>query len=364
MDKRGAKILISCILCTVIVLVLFIVALRFSRMSCELISIDPQHLRQAQLDVFSGKKHKPIRSHDKMILMKMSAYLEYNIMSDKSGSASEQTGTNNNNNSTSTSNSNGNSFPVAGSTSSGNNQMQPQQQQLAGGTLANQQHPLAPISTSASNANNNNNPSVPISGSQQQQQQQRVSERFLPLDLESIETRSLTPSSQANNLVNKQKYILSFNCTKLNMVFVYQGSRVYVESMSLELSPASRQKTTCELQLPSSGAFAVDSFSSGPSNSDLQHSNFAHYSCNKTLSYNCYHYSTKSGPSPTQGMLLAELHINAFEFETYTGSSGNSGDSGNNKHKNKHNNKHHSHEHKHVEKEFKSKPSEYEISCR
>ena len=90
MDKRGVKILICCIISTLIVLILFIVAFKFTQPSCELIFIEPALLGSSALAGWA--KEKPIRSHDRTVLMKFAAHLEYNIQSTSSPSSSESQG--------------------------------------------------------------------------------------------------------------------------------------------------------------------------------------------------------------------------------------------------------------------------------
>lgn len=363
MDKRGIKILISCIICTIIVSILFLFAFRISRLNCELVSIDPQRMRTIHLESFDKKSNKPIRSHDKTILMKISVLLEYNKMSNKmndqkidnsSGLQQQQAtltteGTGNLSSSSS-------QFSVSGITS---------------GTQTNAIHPSPSQPQLAFNINSNTNP---IQTPQQsgknltiEQQSSRAEKRFLPLELDSIETRNLANNENqqhgidSNQLLSRHKYILSFNCTKLNMVFVYQESRVYVESMSLELKPSSHEKSHCELELPKSGIAVeldrtpannlvalhsndintsgninaninttninasvnantnvnstISNNQNNANNSSSNNEHLAHYYCNRPLSLSCRHFS-RSGPSPSNGLLLAELHVNSIEFET------------------------------------------------
>lgn len=438
MDKRSTKILIGCILCTMMVLALFLIVFRFSQLSCELVSLDPVQLASTQLAAFS-KDSKPVRSHDETIIMKISAYLEYNVQPDASesppplppmpaqpqqqqpvGPLSKSSGPqlnqpiglhqnshtnftngNANFNATTTGSFGQQSANTFGSQANNNKQGArssgvgpapsipqigfPSQQQNVNSTNFAQQQPLKPSQNNWDKSN------------QMQQQPKhhsgKAEKRYLPLELRSIEARNLMDGQ-------KHKYILNFNCTKINMVLVHQNNQVYVESMNLELRPRSQKEATCKFELPPQGAFTVadssnlwqgaaqvqgplgngngpqatgqvqqqatnvgggfiqtsgnntggiggpnannrHSSSSSSSHSTKEYPHFAHYYCNKPLRYLCYHYNPKSGPSQSNGLLLATLHINGIEFETSTSWMG---------------------KHKKVKSDFKSKRSECNIA--
>lgn len=296
MDKRATKIAICSVACTLIVLFLFLIAVRLSELSCELVEIEPEHLRSSQLNAFN--KAKPIRSEDKTILMKFSAYLEYDRLEsdeDKGEKEEEKKSPSVNDN-------------------------------LVGGKSV-----INASATSNSSRLAEHNPRLILTEGTERQQQAK--KRFLPLELESIETRHLSDAP------NKYKYILSFNCSKMNMVLVRQQERVYVESMSLELQVSNRQRTECELQLPFGGVFVVGSKqlsglevlaqAIGFNRTEQRNGNeLARYYCNKSLRYSCYYNgvgnSLLSRPigSPA-GLHVGELHINAIEFETPLLSTGN-----------------------------------------
>lgn len=321
-----------------IILFLFLIAFRFSQSSCELIQVEPQQLRSAQLSAFN--KAKPIRSDDKSILMKFSAYLEYDKNDDDGDKENND---------------------EKRSPSASSHQQQTSSQWPIGSGI-NQQANSGSLSSGHSNATSAaNNSSLPrtapsqsnpigflngnlsLSAASFDQNRQEVKKRFLPLDLETIEARHLSDAP------NKHKYTLSFNCTKMNMVLVRQQERVFVESIKLELKVGNKRKTECDIQLPPNGAFAVGLQPAGSAPFGLNPSaqstagnqttnelpertnggknkEFVRFYCNKPVRYSCLHGGLDNSHSrskgSTGGLLIGELHINAIEFETSLGSNG------------------------------------------
>lgn len=325
-----------------IVLVLFLIAFRLSQLSCELIQVEPKHLRTSQINSFN--KDKPIRSEDKTILMKFAAYLEYDKLKSNSDNDDDDDDDEDKDKEHNSNNKNddkkkqifadhqttipGNVWSTVGS--NGNNQ---------------QQNELGLVTMNSTSSNNTNStrfngptPSNPSllptfnSSANNDLGRQPAKKRFLPLDLESIETRRL------NDAPNKYKYILSFNCTKMNMVLVRSHDRVYVESMKLELKVSNKHKTECDVQLPAQGAFLVGLNSASSINQTADNSEqsskganngnkdkeLVHYYCNKPLKYACYYNGSNnnnlirsiSTNQQQTGIQLVTLHINAIEFET------------------------------------------------
>ena len=298
LDKRGKRILVGSLLAASIVVFLFLITFHFSRLRCELVKLEPQLLRNAQRHSFD--KDKPLRSHDKTMLMKIAAYLEYNTGSSSSSS--------NNNKPTIRSSSSATTRDLARdpapatalAAGSGANSSNHLQQFI----VANLSHNAAPQPGPQSPLPNQQVPSSPTTASHLLQageapsgDAERPERRFLPLGLEEIETRR-----QAEG---RFRYTLTFNCSTLNMLFVRHRDRIHVESMDLELRPSVQGKKSCELELPSGGVLAVPT-----------QEGYGHYHCDRGLHYKCYHPA--SGPDSDRSLRqpLVELHITSIEFET------------------------------------------------
>lgn len=317
MDKRGARIIFGCLAGTFAVILLFFLASLLTQKSCELIIIEPTQIRSAALA--DWPKEKPIRSHDKSTLFKISAYLEYNIQpstKDKPQNAPVSDANH-------TSQSNG----VLLHETPNQQQQQPAQQHspLVNGApnLVNgQQQQVQPnqpaqvsaqassqLPSAAAAPGKGPTPSVPQSGFTNQQLASSGSSlnftgdsksekpRFLPLKVEGVEIKKLDD--------NKFSYKINFNCSWMKLVLVKNKDRVFIEKATMELKPKSQKKDSCELQLPAPEMFTAEV---GPLDG------WAHYYCDKPLKYSCYHNSSKRPGQP--GILLAELHINSIEFET------------------------------------------------
>lgn len=344
MDKRATKILLGCIICTIIVGLLLLVAFRFATLSCELIKVDPQALRHSQLKAFNKDSNKPKRSHDKTMLIKIAAYLEYNIPGSSKSSSTSTTAapsdsfhSNNNNNQTNQQVGKG---PQVAPSNANNNQMigpanrpgsgpSPSVPQL--GFTSNQLHNSSSFVTSPPSRPQGGSTSVNSWLSSQAAAENRAEKRFLPLELDEVETKKLED--------NKFRYKLVFNCSTLSMVFVRSPQRVHVESMSLELEPSSRHKSKCDVKMPPVPSMPPAAVLAGhPMGQQQQQHNqtqvgglfaadnrdgFAHYLGKSPISFRCYHLSSRQSKEmmgQTNGpLLLAELHILALEFETITG---------------------------------------------
>lgn len=350
MDKRGARILFGCLAGTVIVVLLFLLASRLTQPSCELIVIEQsQHRSSAQAE---WSKEKPLKTHDKTTLIKISAYLEYNIQKDGVSKQDKITDGQNHNNLSQQAGQDMFSLPV-----SSNNQQQqqhPPQQPAANPPTTGQGQQLQPQQQQQQPQLPNNQPSaqVPAQASSQQQNASGMSTtgkgpvpstpqsaftsqqlanssfpllnqttlatastasgssssssdsksekpRFLPLKLDDIEIKKTED--------NKYTYTLNFNCSTMKLHFVRRPEKVFIEKVTLKLKPDSQKESKCELQLPNGEMFSADVSSAD---------GWAHYYCDKPLKYSCYHYSSNK-----PALLLADLHINGFEYET-TGTAG------------------------------------------
>ena len=271
MDKVGSRILFGCIVCTALVVVLFVVALSLTHPSCELTYIDANNLRMDSLAALA--KEKPIRAHDKSMLIKISAHLEYSTQDRESSSPMAL----------------GELAPTQQPAPpyQQTNSMQSGQPAPLGFNLNPTKH-LSPSTPSSVSAQNNSN----SSNGTKKESPTNNEKRFLPLKLDKVDSKKIDD--------NKHKYKLSFNCTVITFIVQRRPERVYVEQISVELKPASRKKSSCEIQLPPQGAFGVD-----------VHDGLAHYFCDKPLKFNCLHHSNKHS-----AQILAELHIHSIEFET------------------------------------------------
>ena len=320
MDKRIIKILICCVACVLIVMFLSILAYRFSHPSCELIQIEPQNLRVSQLRAFNDAKL--INSDDKSLSMKFFAYFEYNKLKHDSDDDEKDRGREkekdvkeekipltavpNATNSTSWPN-------FAGDLKPAQPIVQPQIfVHNATGPAQGRVGPQASIPTGLINTNLSTSASILESHKQGKK-------RFLPLELESIEKRHV------NDAQTKYKYVLTFNCTKMNVVLVHYQDRVFFESIKLELKGVgSKKKRECEVQLPASGAFLVNiGFNTNlTANPPLDHNSGGQrqvlkFYRDEPLRYSCYHGASPNGPvrSPPISNLSGDLHISAIEFE-------------------------------------------------
>lgn len=317
MDKRGAKILISCIFCTAIILILFMLAYRFTLPSCELISIDPMKLKNSAMAAW---KPKSTKSHDKTLSIQIAAYLEYNIAKPPPTDPSS-----NHNKSQ--------ELPLA---TPSNTQQQlaivnainnltassmapppPPQQQLPHPTpnvpysnlsqpsTANNQQPLQqqPIPLLNHTVGNQANANLTISTNLIKQQysgkldpSELNSRRFLPMELADVEF--------AKSDDNKFKYVLKFNCSTITFKFVKKSEYIFVNKISLDLKATDNQlnpkhrETKCVLRPNTNqGSF----FGTEISNA----TNWAHYYCDKYQSFSCYH----------DDQLVAVLHVHRLEWE-------------------------------------------------
>lgn len=274
MDSRAPLILACCMLSIVVVLILFMVSFHMSRLSCDLVFIEPDKLRSEA--VSDWKDSKPSRSQEKSMLIKLAAHLEYFNAEQPSDS-------------------------LAANLSSPTGQAQ-QQQQIPGLPI--------PVALDSAFGNQTSGarhpqPSIPQSGFSSQQLQTSLGnsssmnskkKRFQQLVLEDV---------RMERADDEYKYSLRFSCSTITLVFIRRPERVHVKQVHVELKPAnSNGKSSCELALPAAGAFEVEV---NPND------HLAHYYCDKPLRYSCYHYQSRSAGLPA--LHLADLLIHKLEFE-------------------------------------------------
>lgn len=295
MDKRGTGILLSCILCTMLIVALFIVTIRFTQHSCELIIVEPAQFRySAQLNF---AKVKPTRSHDKSMLLKISAHLEYfSSPSESSSPASSVVNTQDHQaqvfgQQQASTTQHANSASIQQQTSSNHNK---------------HPNPSNPQTNFDSNNHLNSNRNISGYGTTfsasfgNNEATTKEGRRILPLELDSIDMKKIDNT--------RYQYTLKFNCSTMDVVFNRTPDRVFVSSLSVDLKQPSNGKNKCELQLPNQNIFEVK-----------VHDGLAHYYCGRALRYSCYHHSSKTPGKPAE--LLADLQINSIEFETGSNSS-------------------------------------------
>lgn len=145
MDKRGVKIVVGCIISTLIVFFIFTFAVNYGQSRCELIIIEQQLLREQTLN--NWIKMKPLKSNDKSIIFKMAAYLEFHMPPDDELDGQQQVNKLDNNN---------------------NNIKQ------LGPTPTSAVNPLQPVSVPTPNLNDMRPPGQPNQLNQQNQQNQNV----------------------------------------------------------------------------------------------------------------------------------------------------------------------------------------------
>lgn len=119
--------------------------------------------------------------------------------------------------------------------------------------------------------------------------------RYLPLKLKRVTGKSLD--------TGRHRYSLEFDCAKLIIIMNSNQNRVYVSEMSLELDRPSKNKTTCEVQLPREDLLALDT-RAAPTNS--------HFQCERQnlLRFSCVHKSAQAV------IPLVELQMHYIEFQT------------------------------------------------
>lgn len=296
MDSRGPLILVCCILSTFAIIVLFVVTFRMSRLSCELVYVEPEKLRSEAIS--DWKETKASRSQDRSMLIKLAAHLEYYDYDYVGQTVSDATST-----------------PLA---ASGNNlnQARPAQQQQQ----FQQQIPGLPVPID-NTTGRHPVPSVPQSGFTNQQllnssvgssfganssninnnssgnNQKRDTKRFQQLVLEDVKMEKSEED---------YKYTLRFTCATIIMDFIRRPDRVHVKQVHIDLKPAGfNGKSSCDLYLPAQGAFSVEVNAND---------HLAHYYCDKPLRYECFHHpSGKDFGKPPHR--LADLLIHKLEFE-------------------------------------------------
>lgn len=364
MDKRSLRIIIGSLVCIVLVLILFIIAFRFSLdLTCELTHLDPIKSHENALKDF--RKIKPVRSDDKVMLMKISAFFEY-------------AQTNNNNNSqdrqsqrpattltaTATTTARNDTpmlgapvSPAAPSTQSSSSGVGPQPSQPSGGSLfesagkslggssaapisragsaAAQSSsglaalPHANVSMNASNSSTTKEAAQISNNNNNNKQTDSDARRYMPLELDSIESHKLGQFDDRTT-----EFVLNFNCSVLKLRVLRRPERVQIESIQVELNKPfgkHNKHSKCEINLASSNAFQTSQFAQvSPSSSSMQNATsqalflgveqpangMAHYYCDKQRRLSCFHVSTSSTSNyQIERVHLGDLYLNALEFE-------------------------------------------------
>lgn len=299
---------------------LMFIVYKFAFNSCELIHIEPQHLR----NLTNWQKSRALRTKDKSTLIKISAYLEYNMRTEKddkrdfkefkllqmqqaAGQFTPESPNNHNNNQVPAEAS---TVPVANNNNNNANRLN----NLPVASQTGNKHPIPSIPQTEFTSQQLQNSSYQHQNGSQFNQQQISSgysnrlltngkdekeERFLPLELDQVEMRK-----QDQDLF---KYTLTFNCTTLIMIMKREPNQVSVQKMSVELKVENKKKSKCTIDLNGRQNLFNVTIQNG----------YARYYCDRELRFNCTNYSSKDTSKP--GTLLAQLVINGIEFETGNG---------------------------------------------
>lgn len=347
MDKRSLRIIIGSLFCFAVVVLLFIIAFRFAiNLTCELTHLDPTRSHELALKDF--RKLRPIRSNDKVMLMKISAFFEYAPPSDGGPSQwAEWHGRQQ---------PPGRGAPAAGAAGVPSDYSRPMftAPAAAGGistplnSLIGRPYSPAPATADAiaaasinSNSNNNNHlfagplsqPSTPQNGlpppagapaagtgnlgptsaTWNMHLQNATGEplggnkpdprRFMPLELDSIEAHKYGEPEDRTH-----EYVLNFNCSIMKMRVVRRTERVQIVHIGMELQVPSKHRTRCEVQLVNQPNqqplfLGVESPVNG----------MGHYHCEQQRRMSCF-YADWNDPQQ-QRVHLGDLYINALEFE-------------------------------------------------
>lgn len=307
MAKEGAIIVLCCTLCVALVVVLFQLAISLKQPSCELILLEPSFSQK------SWSKTKPLLSRDRSLLLKIDAYLEYfNETNSRLVSAPalgrppgvsqmiQPTFASSLNTPRDAANSLGSlakpvasnlstAVPLAGVVATS--------WQASQSNLTNQVAPVLNQSASSVGPQPANfsllseplAPSAPLD-----------SARFLHLELDSISMRRLDRS--------RQEYTLDFKCSSLKLVIARTRHSVAISQMSVHLNPSLRNKTSCQVSLPSTGLYMLESTSASP----------VHLTCTERRVFRCYALDETGLPEREP---LVNLNMMALEYETTTSGS-------------------------------------------
>lgn len=286
MGTRGALIISLCMISMIAISILFFVAYRMNSLSCDLVYIEPDKLRNDA--IVDWKNSKPSRSQDKTMLIKLAAHLEY-VDQDMMKVLEKF---------------------------SGENLSHPNQTQQQ----PHQQIPGLPVPV-GSDLNNNNttgrypNPSIPHSGFTNQHLQN--STMFSNSSLSSSSSIKREDNKRFQKLIlrdvkldrstdDEYRYTLKFTCATIVVNFIRELGRVHVNHARIHLKSSSYDsgKGSCDLVLPPQGAFSVNI-------DDNYH--LAHYYCDRPLRYRCHLYPPKS--TDGSALHLADLLIHKLEFE-------------------------------------------------
>lgn len=324
MDKRSASILIGCLICTSVVVLLFLIAYQMSLRSCELIYLDPLQHRLAALNSWQNATAR--RSHEKTLLLRISAHLEYNLpqanQSEQPALMLPQ--------------------PIAQNQSSlspmgqqhPHQQLpqaqflqQPLQQPLQQQLL--QQPPQQSLQPAPSgfNITFQTQPIQPVQQPQNYGQTNTVRQQqfqpFIPqINSTSTNLQSITEQATSNNTLARHRFLalhldrielerkhnestfeykILMNCTTILAVFSRQADKIRLSHARLELKPSNRKQNKCDLIIPNPNLFEAEI--------DLiRNEGFAHHDSQPNEPLRCVDRKT--------GDLLATLDIHALEFET------------------------------------------------
>lgn len=283
MIPQAAVVLAICSICALTLVLISFGAYHLYTPSCVLIVADPAKLISDGLN--SQNDSQPIRSSDKTLVIKMSAHLDY--------------------------------FPPPAPPVAAIVAPQPfvpaAPKSIFDEPQPNMSVPSAPLGQQASLVQSDvwsgpPKPAIPAVNSpppvapkpmpraaEPQLNATGKEKRYLPLKLKRVTGKSLD--------VGRHRYSLEFDCAKLIMIMSSNQNRVFVSEMSLELDKASKNKTTCEVQLPREDLFALDT-RGAPTNS--------HYQCDRQnlLRFSCLHKSAQTV------IPIVELQIHYIEFQT------------------------------------------------
>lgn len=308
---------------------------------CELTYLNPDDLAEQSDSIWFDRN--PIQSTDSKLMLRMSAYFEYDIdheedsieSIDRSAQWGSYLGnsnstTSNNNSSTTVSNSTwpaiSNSsltttqrppiLPSIFSTPFGKAFLQQQQQQLL---LQQQSTSVAANNASSSNttlsqSSLNGTSTLPTSRAELNEtksvkRKRETEERYIMLQLRKLAAKTTKSDSMI------RRYLLKFACAAMMLTMVHKEEMVFVQSINVHLNLANKNRKTCDIQLPDERAFAVQYQPS---------TGLAHYYCDKShlMKFKCYH-RTKEEKKANQWFkiperLLAEITFGKLEYETFS----------------------------------------------
>lgn len=283
MDKRANIILFGCLICSLLIALLFLIVVNITHKSCELIKLDTKEHRKSVLLDFHNDL-SPKRTRDKRTMIKMVAHLEYDLelseeMEEEEDNMSNQSAS-----------------QVNKGVDDAKTTTKVIPMKTSQITEPIKLHNSRSNSSSIKNDNNNNGDPV-----ENKQNSTRLSKaRFMPMELTEIDMEVTDKKFQF-------KYLLNFNCSQITMLVNRGPDEVYVERMWVELKLHNKRHSKCEIDF------------TGPKNImniDLRRSSdkLARFYCDRELRFVCRHYNERHKSRP--GIVLAQLVINGLEFET------------------------------------------------